>query len=87
MIQKACYLILLICLSGCIPTGFIIPDEAEETSEGPQLTITVSPDPAMPEEMITVAVVSDRLLVGAPTVLIAQHYEKKGTDITRTLET
>ncbi|PIY20186.1 hypothetical protein COZ13_01560, partial [Candidatus Desantisbacteria bacterium CG_4_10_14_3_um_filter_40_18] len=87
MFQKICYLILLICLSGCIPKGFIILDEAEEASDGPQLTITVSPDPALPEEMITVAVVSDRLLVDAPTVLIVQHYEKRGTDITNTLET
>ncbi|MFH1097052.1 MAG: hypothetical protein V1749_06095, partial [Candidatus Desantisbacteria bacterium] len=87
MIRKACYLILLISLSGCIPKGFIIPDEAEEISEGPQLTITISPDPASTSETIAVTVASDRLLVDQPTVIITQNHEKKGMDITRTMET
>ncbi|MDI6781278.1 MAG: gliding motility-associated C-terminal domain-containing protein [bacterium] len=89
MIQKRWWLILLlICLSGCIPGGFIITDEAEDVSdEGPQLTITASPDPVPALEMITITITSDKLLVNPPTVIITQHYERKGIDITQSMET
>ncbi|MEK7275575.1 MAG: hypothetical protein AAB110_09995, partial [Candidatus Desantisbacteria bacterium] len=88
MMQKRWWLILLICLSGCIPSGFIITEDAEDISaEGPQLTITSSPDPVPAFEMITVTVTSDKLLTSPPTVIITQHYERKGVDITPSMET
>ncbi len=88
MIQKKWWLVLLFCLAGCIPGEFIITDEAEDVStDAPQLTITASPDPAPALEMIIVTITSDKLLVNPPTVIIAQHYERKGTDITPSMET
>ncbi|MBI4777663.1 hypothetical protein HY792_01880 [Candidatus Desantisbacteria bacterium] len=94
MIRKGWWLVLLICLSGfsgCIPKGFIIAEDAEDVpiseSEGPQLIITALPDPACALEMITVTITSDKSLVSPPTVIITQHYDRKGIDITQSLET
>lgn len=86
--RKEWLLILLICLAGCIPKGFIITEEtAEDVSECPQLTIESSLDPAPAKEITTITIVSDKLLINSPTVIITQHYEKRGTDITKSMET
>ncbi|MFH1859534.1 MAG: T9SS type A sorting domain-containing protein [bacterium] len=87
MMRKEWLLVLLICLAGCIPKGFIITEETEDVSECPQLIITSSLDPVPAKEITTITIVSDKPLVNSPTVIITQHYEKRGTDITQNMET
>lgn len=83
--------ILILLLSTTIFTGCIrrIPVSVMEPvpENAPVLTITASPDPATEEDLVSITINSDRVLVVTPTVRVIQKHQRTYTDITHTLQT